>query len=155
MDKLKARDVNATSLSSYDDFTLYTTLPHNVMKDKLIEVVFLPFLDGDVPRSASCGFCASQLIRFARASSCVAGFSTRGELLTKRLLGQGCWCHKFCITFSRFYRRYYGLISKFEVGLGSLLRQGLSGPDFYGGLVYGSCIGDFQGLISMVDWCVG
>ena len=39
-------------------------------------------------------------------------------------------------TFSKFYRRYYDLISKFQVGLKSLLRQGLSEPDFYGDLVY-------------------
>ena len=30
----------------------------------------------------------------------------------------------------------YDLISKFQVGLKSLLRQGLSEPDFYGDLVY-------------------
>ena len=35
-----------------------------------------------------------------------------------------------------FYRRYYDLISKCQVGLKSLLRQGLSEPDFYGDLVY-------------------
>ena len=29
LDKLKARDFNAISLSSYDFSTLYTTLPHN------------------------------------------------------------------------------------------------------------------------------
>ena len=39
-------------------------------------------------------------------------------------------------TFSKFYRRYFDLISKFQVGLKSLLRQGLSEPDFYGVLVY-------------------
>ena len=39
-------------------------------------------------------------------------------------------------TFSKFYRRYLDLISKFQVGLISLLRQGLSEPDFYGELVY-------------------
>ena len=31
--------------------------------------------------------------------------------------------------------KYYDLISKFQVGLKSLLRQGLSEPDFYGDLV--------------------
>ena len=30
------------------------------------------------------------------------------------------------LTFSKFYIRYYDLISKFQVGLKSLLRQGLS-----------------------------
>ena len=37
LDKLKARDFNATSLSPYDFSTLYTTLPHNLIKDKLID----------------------------------------------------------------------------------------------------------------------
>ena len=35
-----------------------------------------------------------------------------------------------------FYRRHYELISKFNVGLKSLLHQGLSEPEFYGDLVY-------------------
>ena len=35
---LKARDFNATSLSTYDFPTLYTTLPHNLIKDKLIDL---------------------------------------------------------------------------------------------------------------------
>ena len=36
LDKLKARDFNATSLSTYDFSTLYTTLPHNLIKEKCI-----------------------------------------------------------------------------------------------------------------------
>ena len=100
------------------------------------EIVNFPFLDGDVPRSASYGVYVSQLICFARASSCVAGFGARNELLTRRLLEQGYRYHKLRKTFSKFYRRYYDLISKFQVGLKSLLRQGRSEPDFYGDLVY-------------------
>ena len=49
---------------------------------------------------------------------------------------QGYRYHKLPKTFSKFYRRYYDLISKFQVGLKSLLRQGLSEPDFYGDLVH-------------------
>ena len=37
LDKLKARDFNATSLSTLDFSTLYTTLPHKLIKDKHIE----------------------------------------------------------------------------------------------------------------------
>ena len=37
-DILKARDFNATSLSTYDFSTLYTTLPHNLIKDKRIDI---------------------------------------------------------------------------------------------------------------------
>ena len=39
LDKLKARDFNATSLSTYDFSNLYTTLPHNLIKDKLIDLI--------------------------------------------------------------------------------------------------------------------
>ena len=84
----------------------------------------------------SYGVYISQLIRFARASSYVADFNTRNKLLTQKLLKQGYRYHKLRKSFSKFIRRYYDLISKFQVGLKSLLRQGLSKPDFYGDLVY-------------------
>ena len=66
------------------------------------EIVSFPFLDGGVPRSASYGVCVSQLICFARASGCVAGFNARNGLLTRRLLKQGCRCHGLRKTFSKF-----------------------------------------------------
>ena len=78
----------------------------------------------DVPRSTSYGVYISQLIRFARASSYVADYNTRNNLLTQKLLKQGYRYHKLRKTFSKFYRRYYGLIFKFQIGLKSLLRQG-------------------------------
>ena len=39
LDKLKARDFNAISLSKHDFSTLYTTLPHNLITDKLIDLI--------------------------------------------------------------------------------------------------------------------
>ena len=39
LDNLKARDFNATSLSTYHFSTLYTTLPPNLIKDKLIDLI--------------------------------------------------------------------------------------------------------------------
>ena len=39
LDKLKARDFNATSLSTYDFSTLNTTLLHKLIKDKLIDLI--------------------------------------------------------------------------------------------------------------------
>ena len=61
--------------------------------------------------------------------------ATRDKLLTQKLLNEGYQYHKLRKTFSKFYRRYYGLISKFQVGLKSLLCQGLSEPGFYGDFV--------------------
>ena len=90
----------------------------------------------DVPRTSSYGVYTSQLIRFARASSYVADFNTRNKLLTQKLLKRGYRYYKLRKTFSKFYRRYYNLISKFQVGLKSLLRQGLLEPDIYDDLIY-------------------
>ena len=100
------------------------------------EIVNFPFFDGDVPRSTSYGVYISQLIRFARTSSRVADFKTFNKSLTQKLFKQGFQHHKLLKTFSKFYRQYYDLIFKFQVGLKSLLHQGLSEPEFYGGLVY-------------------
>ena len=66
----------------------------------------------------------------------VADFNTRNKLLTQKLLEQGYRYQKLCKSFSKFYRRYYDLISKFQAGLKSLLRHGPSEPEFYGDLVY-------------------
>ena len=92
------------------------------------EIVNFPFLDGDVPRSTSYGVYISQLIRFARASSYVTDFNTRNKMLTQKLLKQGYGYHKLRKTFSKFYGRYFNLISKFQIVLKSLLCQGLSEP---------------------------
>ena len=100
------------------------------------DIVNLPFLDGDVTRSTSYGVYISQLIRFARVSSHVADFSARNKSLTAKLLQQGYRYHKLRKTFSKFYRRHYELVSKFNVELKTLLHQGLSEPEFYGDLVY-------------------
>ena len=100
------------------------------------DIVNFPFLDGDVPRSTSYGVYISQLIRFARVSSHVVDFNARNKSLTAKLLQQGYRYHKLRKTFSKFYRRHYELVSKFNVGLKTLLHQGPSEPAFYGDLVY-------------------
>ena len=39
LNKLKCRGFRATSLSTYDFSTLYTTLPHNLIKEKLLDLI--------------------------------------------------------------------------------------------------------------------
>ena len=39
-------------------------------------------------------------------------------------------------AFSKFYRRHSALVEKYNVGLKTLLLQDISGPEFYGDLVY-------------------
>ena len=62
-------------LSISDD--IVSTKIYDKRDDFDFEIVNLPFLDGDVPRSTSYGVYISQLTHFARASSYVADFNTR------------------------------------------------------------------------------
>ena len=111
------------------------------------DIANFPFLDDDVPRSTSNGIYISQLIRFARVSSHVADINARNKSLIAKLLQQGYRYHKLRKTFSKFYCRHYELVSKFNVGLKTLLHQGLSEPEFYGDLVY-----KFKKIVGRADF---
>ena len=74
-------------------------------------------------------------------------FNARNKSLTAKLLQQGYRYHKLRKTFSKLYRRHYELISKYNVGLKTLLSEGLSEPEFYGDLVY-----KFKKLIGSNDF---
>ena len=78
-------------------------------------IVNFPFLEGDVPRSASYGVYPSQLIRFARVSSHVDDFNTLNKVFTAKLLRQGYRYHKLRKAFSKFYRRHFDIVSKYNV----------------------------------------
>ena len=79
------------------------------------DIVGFPLLDGGVPRSISYGVYISQLIRFARVSSHVADLNTRNKVLTAKLLRQGYRYHKLRKAFSKFYRRHFDIVSKYNV----------------------------------------
>ena len=49
LNKLKSRQFRATSLSTYEFSTLYTTLPHNLIKDILINLIEWTFKREDLP----------------------------------------------------------------------------------------------------------
>ena len=120
---------------------------HDKHDDFDFNIVNIQFLDGDVPRSTSYGVYISQLIRFAGVSGRVAGFDARNKSLTAKLLQQGYRYHRLRKTFSKLYRRHYELVSKFNVGLKTLLHQGLSEPEFYGDLVY-----KFKQIVGRADF---
>ena len=67
----------------------------NKRDDFDFDIVYRPFLDGDVPRSTSYGYGVyiSQIICFARVSSHVDDFNTRNNVLTAKLLRQGYIYH--------------------------------------------------------------
>ena len=98
--------------------------------------VNFPFLDGDVPRSTSYGVYISQLFRFSRASSNLSDFNCRNKALTAKRRRRGYRSFKRRKAFPKFYRRHSALVEKYNVGLKTLLQQGISEPEFYGDLVY-------------------
>ena len=69
-------------------------------------------------------------------SSHVDDFNTHNKVLTAKLLRQGYRCHKIRNAFSNFYRRHFDIVSEYNVGLKTLILEGLSEPEFYGDLVY-------------------
>ena len=87
-------------------------------------------------RSPSYGVYIFQLIRFARACSYDDDFNMRQLFLSAKLLKQGYRYHKIRKAFSKFYHRHSELIVKYNIGLKTLLQQGISEPIFYGDLVY-------------------
>ena len=136
----KANDSNL--VTSFLD--LHLSVDNGIISSKIYDkredfnfsIVNYPFLDGDVPRSTSYGVYISQLIRFARACSSLEDFNSRNLLITNKLLKQGYRYHKLRKTFSKFYRRNTSLISKYKCNLRTLLRQGISHPEFYGDVIY-------------------
>ena len=111
LNKANVSDAEASFLD------LHLSISNGFVKTKIydkrddfdFDIVNFPFLDGDVPRSASYGVYISQLIRFARVSSHVDDFNTRNKVLTAKLLRQGYRYHKLRKAFSKFYRRHFGL----------------------------------------------
>ena len=113
LNKANTADTEAAFLDLHLSISndIVSTKIYDKRDDFDFEIVNFPFFDGD--GSTSYGVYISQLIRFARASSHVADLNTRNKLLTQKLLKQGYRFHKLRKTFSKFYRRYYDLISKF------------------------------------------
>ena len=63
-------------------------------------------------------------------------FNNRNLFLTAKLLKQGYRYHKIRKAFSKFYHRHSESISKYNIGLKTLLQQGISEPIVYGDLLY-------------------
>ena len=62
--------------------------------------------------------------------------TTGTNFLTAKLLKQGYSYHEIRKAFSKFYHRHSVLIVKYNIGLKTILQQGISEPVFYGDLVY-------------------
>ena len=90
------------------------------------------------------------------ASSYITDFNTRNKLLTQKLLKQGYRYHKLRKTFSKFYRQYYDLIYKFQVGqkFRYLVQSLLPKDTLLRTFLNLSCAKDFRNLDSTMTWCI-
>ena len=43
LNKLKTKGFQASAISTYDFFTLYTTLPHNLIRNQLVDLIEITF----------------------------------------------------------------------------------------------------------------
>ena len=104
LNKANTSDTEAAFLDMHLSMSndIVSTKMYDKRDDFDFEIVNLPFLNGDVPRSTSYGVYISQLIRFARASSYVTEFNTRKKNLTQKLLKQGYQYHKLRKPFLKF-----------------------------------------------------
>ena len=81
-------------------------------------------------------------------SSYVDDFDNRNLFLTAKLLKQGYRYHKTRKAFSKFYHRHSDLIVKYNIGLKTLLHQGMSEPILYGDLAY-----KFKRIVGKSNFC--
>ena len=89
--------LNKENVSDTSFLDLHLSISYGFIKIKTFEkrdafdfdIVNFPFLDGDVPRSTTCGIYISQLIRFSQVSSHFDDLNTRNKVLTAKLLRQG------------------------------------------------------------------
>ena len=133
---------NSDTKASFLDLDL--TISDGVISTKIYDkrddfdfpIVNYPYLDGDVPRSTSYGVYISQLIRFARACTSVEDFNVRNKVITEKLLKQGFRFHKLRKSFSKFYHRNRDLITKYKCSLKTMMKNGISHPEFYGDVIY-------------------
>ena len=126
-------------------WTLHLSISDGFVKTKIydkrddfdFDSVNFPFLDGDVPLSRVYDVYISRLIRFARVSSHVHDFNTCNKVLTANFSNKDIDIINFVRRFQsfKFYRLHFDIVSKYNVGMKTLLLQGLQEPEFYGDLV--------------------
>ena len=73
--------------------------------------------------------------KFQKVHDKIVSFNTRNTVLTANS-GKDIGIIIIVRRFQIFYRRHFDLVSKYNVGLKTLLLQGLSEPEFYCDLVY-------------------
>ena len=83
----------------------------------LIIIVNYPYMCSNIPAKPTYGVYVSQLVRLSRICNTLSTFIARYRLLTERLIKQGFWYTKLCISFKRFTKRHALLFNKCGVSI--------------------------------------
>ena len=106
----------------------YVTEVYDKRDDFNFDIVNFPYMCSNIPAKPTYGVYISQLIRICRICDNYSSFLSRHKLLTERLVRQGFWYNKLCITFKKFARRYNVLISKYGVSIRAHVTEGICIP---------------------------
>ena len=106
----------------------YVTEVYDKRDDFNFDIVNFPYMCSNIPAKPTYGVYISQLIRICRICDTYSSFLLRHKLLTERLVRQGFWYNKLCITFKKFARRYNVLISKYGVSVRAHVTEGICIP---------------------------
>ena len=90
-------------------------------------------MSSNIAATPTYGVYMSQLIRISRICDDFSAFTLRHHTLSTRLIKQGFWYDKLCMTFKKFSRRHVSLFSKFNVSLRTHIQQGICLPLEAGG----------------------
>jgi hypothetical protein len=100
-----------------------TTTLYEKCDDFDFVIANFPFLCTNIPLSPAYGVYISQLIRYTRACFVYKDFSKRGQLLTKKLMLQGCNESRLKSSFRKFYGRHNDLVCDYKLALAYMLND--------------------------------
>ena len=92
------------------------------------EIVNFPFLCGNIPVQPAYGVYISQLVRIGRISGEYEDFCERNRAITSKLIKQGFWYSKLCLTFKKFARRHWNIFNKFKTSVKRHIHDGICLP---------------------------
>ena len=134
-EELEIKDTTeSTNAASYLDLYLELDIRHRLSikiydkrDDFTFPIVNFPYLCSNIPKSPVYGVFISQLLRYARGCTTYEDFTTRGKLLTTKLLQQGYVCNRLKSTIKKFYGRHHDILDKYGRSVTSMILITMAG----------------------------
>ena len=85
-------------------------------------------MSSNIHSKSAYGVYISQLIRIGRICEDFSAFAERHYKLTSRLIKQGFWYNKLCVTFKKVSQNLSDIFSKYKVSLHEHIHEGICLP---------------------------